>query len=98
MSAHAKALPYRRLTGREINLLRFLAMHALKLSGMAGVMLSRRDRGLAAPLWRRGLINCWYRQAPETTPSLQGPYFSLSHAGLRLAEKFTRPSGARARS
>ncbi len=81
----------RRLNGREIKLLRFLAMHALRSHGISGVTLKPSDRAVIIPLWRRGLVNTWFRQVPNCSPSPQGPYFTLSHAGLRLAESFMRP-------
>jgi len=76
-----------RLTGHEINILRSI----IRRSGGRPVTLSRFHRRLVAPLWRRGLIEAWYRQAPENTPSLQGPLFTLSIAGARLAACFAQP-------
>lgn len=83
--------PQRRLNGREIGLLRFLAMHALRSPGIPVVALKKSDRIAVTPLWRRRLVDCWYRQVPGEAPALQGPYSTLSHAGLRLAEAFARP-------
>jgi hypothetical protein len=46
----------------------------------------------ALPLWRRGLIEIWYRQSPDSQPSLQGPYYGLSIAGASLAARFIHPA------
>lgn len=37
-------------------------------------------------LWRRGLVETWYRQQLEGSPSLRGGYFTLTVAGWRLAD------------
>lgn len=39
-------------------------------------------------LWRRGLIEIWYKQAVDANPSLRGPFYSLTIAGTRLAQDF----------
>jgi hypothetical protein len=71
------------LSRSEINVLKRLAIHC----GAGGnVMLGERFRASALPLWRRGLVQVWYRQSPEC--GLQGPYFGLSMAGSRLAAAF----------
>jgi hypothetical protein len=79
----------RRLSQGEIGVLRSLIRRSG--AGGAAVTLSRWQRRLVVELWRRQLVYVWYRQAPETVPSLQGPYFSLSIAGLRLASLFAAP-------
>jgi hypothetical protein len=82
---------YRRLTGAQINLLRNLAIRC----GLGGlVSVARWQRTIALSLWRRGLVEVWYRQAVEDT--LQGPYFGLSVAGRHLALLFTAPRAQRA--
>jgi hypothetical protein len=82
---------FARLTGGQIALLRNLAVRC----GLGGlVSVNRWQRSIALALWRRGLIEIWYRQAVEDT--LQGPYFGLSVAGRRLALVFTAPRAARA--
>lgn len=77
-----------RLTGPQIGVLRLLLQ---RTSGLGrGVTLGVRQRAAVVALWRRGLVECWYRQAPEVSPSLQGPYFTLSLAGFNLACCFVR--------
>jgi hypothetical protein len=41
-------------------------------------------------LWRRGLIEIWYKQAADANPSLRGPFYTLTIAGTRLAQSFFR--------
>ena len=82
---------YERLSGNQITLLRNLAIRC----GLGGtVHLPRWQRRNAVALWRRGLVEIWYRQAVEDT--LQGPYFGLSIVGRRLALLFTAPRASRA--
>lgn len=95
MSATVNTTARRRLNGREIWILRHLRRAAAEAFA---VRLNRMQRHVAAPMWRGGLVNAWYRQAPSLTPSLQGPYFNLSAAGARLAVKFTRPRGSAVQS
>lgn len=45
--------------------------------------LKERDREIAVPLWRRELIEIWWRQVADNRP--RGPYFSLTAAGYQLA-------------
>jgi hypothetical protein len=79
----------RRLHGGEINILRSLVRRSASFGGAA--TLSRWQRRLVVELWRRDLVHVWYRQVPEAGPSLQGPYFTLSIAGFRLASLFAAP-------
>ncbi len=78
---------YPRLSGAQIWLLRLLARRAERRRGIG---LRQRQRPLALSLWRRGLVNIWYRQACDVSPSLQGPYFALSSTGAYLARLFMR--------
>jgi len=83
----------RRLTGREIGLLRWLVVRC----GLGGVVSLRRwQRAIAVYLWRRELVQVWYRQSPDG--ELQGPFFGLSVAGRNLALLFTAPRAQRAAS
>src|SRR5262245_40364977 len=71
--------------------------------GLSGRMtLKRRHRELAVPLWRRDLVEIWWRHvADDTRP--RGPYFSLTAEGHQLActilasreERCRKQSGAR---
>lgn len=73
-----------RLTTREIAILRDLAVR----SGLGGAVTLRDwQRGAATALWRRELIEIWYRQSPDG--ALQGPFFSLTIIGRALAAAFT---------
>jgi hypothetical protein len=86
-------MSYRRLNRGEIGLLRMMGRRLKRVSAGVGVMLTRHERRIAAPLWRRGIVHVWYRQAPDTAPSLQGPYFTLSDLGKRLWGVFSQPRG-----
>jgi hypothetical protein len=74
-----------RLKSREIVLLRSLASRGASLRA---VSIDRYQRSHALPLWRRGLIEIWYRQSPDAQPSLQGPYYGLTVSGAKLASNF----------
>jgi hypothetical protein len=71
-----------RLTNSQIILLRSLA----KRGGGRSVTIQQWQRAPALPLWRRGIVEIWYRQSPGE--SLQGPYYALSVAGFQLASSF----------
>lgn len=86
---------HRRLNHQEIGLLRHLFRVG---AGSFAVSLDRPRRRAAVPMWRRGIVNAWYRQAPSLSPSWQGPYFNLSEAGVRLAAKFMRPRASAVQS
>lgn len=78
----------RRLYRYEIAVLRDLA----KRAGASGrVSLATRQRRDVVDLWRRGFVEVWYRQSCET-PSLRGPFFSLTVTGFHLATAFLSPS------
>jgi len=60
----------------------------------AAVSLARWQRKFVVTLWRRDLVEIWYRQSPATDPALQGPYYRLTINGARLAELlFPAPRG-----
>jgi len=79
----------RRLVQNEIEVLRSLARRSQ--AGGTAVSLPAYLREAVAPLWRWQLVEVWYRQAADADPALQGPYFSLTLAGLRLALVFAAP-------
>lgn len=69
-----------RLSPREVWLLLFM----LKRCGLTGRMtLRRKQREWVIPLWRRELVEMWWRQMAGESP--RGPYFSLTIDGHRLA-------------
>lgn len=87
--------PERRpLTGREIAVVKHLAMYC----GVGGVVtLSKRwQREAAARLWRLLLVEVWYRQSPTRGAESQGPFYGLTDRGKRLASTlFTEPQPSR---
>ena len=80
-----------RLTNSQIILMRTLA----KCGGaVRAVKIADWMRKSALPLWRRGLVEIWYRQSPGDQPSLQGPYYGLTIFGARLADSFIHQNPA----
>lgn len=75
----------RRLTNSQIVLLRSLAKRG---ADTRAITIEPWQRKPALPLWRRGIVEIWYRQSPDSQPSLQGPYYGLSIFGARLAASF----------
>lgn len=72
----------RRLNRTEIDLMLSLAVRG----GMTRpVSLTRRERAFVVPLWRRRIVEVWYRQSAEDGPSFQGPFGALTQSGARLA-------------
>lgn len=49
------------------------------------ISVPRTQRTAVVPLWRRRIIEVWYRQSPEDGPSFQGPFCALTESGYRLA-------------
>lgn len=73
-----------RLNWREVALLKLVA----KRGGIQRPILIERPRRRAAPgLWRRHLLEVWYRQC-VITRELQGPFYALSVTGWRVASAF----------
>jgi hypothetical protein len=69
-----------KLDNRQIWLLLFIE----KQCGLTGrTKLSRKHREICVPLWRRELVEIWWRNVPDDRP--RGPYFSLTAAGYQLA-------------
>ena len=74
-----------RLNNSQIVLLRSLIKRG---ASTRAITIEKWQRVPAVPLWRRGIIEIWYRQAPDTHPSLQGPYYGLTISGAQLASHF----------
>lgn len=70
-----------RLTYRQIAAV--LSLH--KRGGSARpITLEIKLRDVVPPLWRRDIIEVWYRCAPEI--GSQGPYFGFTTSGAMLAQ------------
>ena len=68
-----------RLSERQIATLKHLGMVC---SGGGQVTLTRNQREAMVPLWRRELVEIWYRHiAPEQS---RGPYFRPTMSGWHL--------------
>jgi hypothetical protein len=59
-----------------------------KHGGGRAVAIARYLQGVAATLWRRDLVEIWYRQVPDEQPSMRGPFYTLSLSGWNLASRF----------
>ena len=73
-----------RLSNRDIALLLYIMQRA-GLCGRLHLPPKRRER--VVPLWRRHLIEVWYRCAPDEG-CMHGPYINLTVEGHRLAAAF----------
>ncbi len=82
-------LETRRLHAGEIAVLRSLFKRATPSS--SPISLSLRERKAIAYLWRRRLVDVWFRHVPDCVPNTQGPYFALTIAGFRMAAAFAAP-------
>lgn len=92
-------MSFARLKRCEIDLIRLLFVRPRdRLARSIGLYLAAHERRIAAALWRRGLVEAFYRQAPESDRALQGPFYALSFAGWKLGKAFARPRPARART
>ena len=70
-----------KLNSREIWMLLYLAERC----GLSGrIPLRRRQRERVVTLWRRELVEIWWRQVAGDESS-RGPYFSLTIEGHQLA-------------
>lgn len=69
-----------RLSNRQIATLKHLAICC---SDGGHVTLTRDQREAMAPLWRRGLIEMWFRCVPDEGTS-RSPFFRPSASGWRL--------------
>ena len=69
-----------RLSERQIATLKHLA---LTCSAGGQVTLTRDQREAMVPLWRRQIVEMWYRHVPGESP--RGPYFRLTDTGRHLA-------------
>lgn len=73
-----------RLTSREIVILRSLVSRGAQFKA---VSLLKWQRKFVVPLWRRGLIEIWYRQSLDAGP-MHGPFYALTIFGAALAVSF----------
>lgn len=55
-------------------------------ANLTPVSILNWQREFMPRLWRRGLVEVWYRQQLDGCPSPHGPYYTLTDAGSRLAD------------
>jgi hypothetical protein len=85
------SLTSERLSNRQIATLKHLAICC---AAGGQVTLTRDQREAMAPLWRRGIVEIWYRQTVDGNPSLQGPFYRLTESGSRLTDAILRRSAS----
>lgn len=78
-----------RLDNGQIVLMRSLLQRG---GALKAISINTWQRKSAVPLWRRGLIEIWYRQSPDNSPSFQGPYYALTIFGAKIASYFLDPA------
>jgi hypothetical protein len=71
-----------RLSNRQIATLRHVAICT---SNDGQVTLTREQREAMTPLWRRGLVEIWFRHMPDP-PSSRGPFYRLTIVGQHLID------------
>lgn len=76
-----------RLTNSEIVIMRSLFKRG---GGATPISLLSWMQRFALNLWRRGLIEIWYRQSIDA--GLVGPFCTLTLHGARMAQSFFRPT------
>lgn len=74
-----------RLNGLHIAALRTI----VRRSGGQPIRVSDKFRRAIVTLWRRDLVEIWYRQSVNS--SLEGPFYTLTIPGARLAAMFCQP-------
>lgn len=72
-----------RLKNSEIVIMRTLIERGGQVRPVA---LSPWQKQLIVPLWRRGLVEVWYRQCVDA--GRQGPFYALTIFGSSLAQSF----------
>jgi hypothetical protein len=70
-----------RLTSPQASLLKDLTLRA----GLTGrVTLKKWQRELVLPLWRRELVEIWFRHTPDHEPFRRGPFYALTTSGYAI--------------
>lgn len=70
-----------RLSNRQIETLKQLAVCC---ANGGQVTLTRDQREAMQPLWRRGIVETWFRCLPDE--GMRGPFYRPSESGWRLIE------------
>lgn len=68
-----------RLSQRQIATMKILAVCC---SSGNQIALTRDQREAMAPLWRKGIVEVWYRNVPDE--GSRGPFYRPSESGWRL--------------
>lgn len=78
-------MTFERLTNQQIATMKHLAACC---SNGTLVTLTRDQRSVATPLWRRGLVEIWQRIVPDE--GSRGPFYRPTTHGWRLIESLLR--------
>lgn len=81
------------MTFKRLNRLQIVIMRSLMSRGgnVTPVSIPPWQREAATSLWRRGLLEVWFRKSRDGC-SGSGPFFSLTIFGARLAHDFLYPA------
>lgn len=72
-----------RLSGREVNMMLALATRG---GIVMPISMERDHREVVVPLWRRQLVELWFRRPPaEHSSQMHGPFYRLTNSGAQLA-------------
>ena len=77
----------------RFNNLQIVILRTLMKQGgnVTPITLPAWQREAATKLWRRGLVEVWFRKSRDGTAGF-GPFFSLTIVGARIALDFCNPA------
>ena len=77
----------------RLNNLQIVSLRNLMKQGgnVTPVSIPAWQREAATKLWRRGLVEVWFRKSRDGCAG-SGPFFSLTIFGARLAHEFLHPA------
>ncbi len=79
--------PRERLSRFEIVVMRWLFSFG---GALRPIRMSVKFREPIRKLWRKGVVEIWWRNPPSNLPASPGPFYALSASGALLAQKFFR--------
>lgn len=77
-----------KLSRFEIVVLRMIAMHG---GSSRPIRLHQKFGEPICKLWRRGIVEIWWRNPPSNLPMPRGPFYALTVYGARIADAFLHP-------
>lgn len=73
-----------KLSRFEIVVLRWLLSYG---GALRPIRMSAKYREPIRKLWRKGVVEIWWRTPPSNLPTSSGPFYALSSTGAMLAAK-----------